>query len=400
MLELPSDILGLVLSYALVRRPVRWVYKHFILEKSNHLKYVESLPYHRMGYTAFIPDHITLLSNSAGIDWIIYKLDLTYLIDRDLNVSDEVEAFELISKNKSPKSHELYEKMIRYFGHDGSTCEFDIDTYSHDQLCDISEAMYDYVKNKFPDDFAKGIRTRYLRFIYKLLEMNKLIPELIEWYELNCKSKIGEEEMKLLAFNQYTWDIFINYAKERGDLIETYIKSICSNTSTKAIEYIGSNINMFKYCSNLYTNPSAYPLLINLDTTIPSTILENMCSNPNPQVIKLLEKYPQYICSKISANSTNEAVDILLANPNLIDYKYLSSNTNPRILPLLKANYDKLNLGSLYANPLIFPRIKFSDRALRKIFEICEQNTRTSVDSLINEHIAKLENQMLKNCKN
>ena len=82
----------------------------------------------------------------------------------------------------------------------------------------------------------------------------------------------------------------------------------------------------------------------------------------NPIAIKLLKKYPNDIdYSGLSANSSDEAIQLLQKklqkNPNEIDLAMLSANTNPKALKLLKKilelNPEKLtDWSNLSKNPL------------------------------------------------
>lgn len=223
--------------------------------------------------------------------------------------------------------------------------------------------MFDYERNIWnePD------------FRFNLLAIKtKEIPELIEVYKTLKHDEITKPEWSRLAANPHTWDIFYNYITS-GDFtgsIKDFAKYISLNTAKGAIEYMGKNIKLFANCPNLYSNPSAYSIIIQLIRNMNPEYAKNLCSNTNPDVIALLRSYPDLISQRLSANPTDAAIDILLADPTYISYSYLSANTNPRVVPLLKANYDKLDKTLLSANPIIFPVDKFTPRFVERIRQI------------------------------
>ena len=121
----------------------------------------------------------------------------------------------------------------------------------------------------------------------------------------------------------------------------------------------------------LLANPSAYDLIKKIlsEKIIKPTILNSnfLCSNPNSQVIKLLGKYPEFLSSNLSSNSSDAAIDIILENPNLQNVAGLVVNTNPRIIPLLKKLHKQLPYDKLSANPIIFYHQKFTGKFINKI---------------------------------
>ena len=81
----------------------------------------------------------------------------------------------------------------------------------------------------------------------------------------------------------------------------------------------------------------------------------NISSNPNPNVIELLEANPDKInWSMLSANPNG--IPLLKSNPDKINWANLSANPNG--IPLLQANQDKINWDNLSANPNGIPLLQ------------------------------------------
>ena len=140
-----------------------------------------------------------------------------------------------------------------------------------------------------------------------------------------------------------------------------------------------------KIVPSILANPHAYPLIkykIKNDYYIFASSV-HLSSNANPRVLKLLRTHQNYISGNLSANPSDEAINLLCAYPDLIDYEYLSANTNPRIRWLLKANYDKLDKDRLSSNPLIFSHIEFNSKNTSKILDNLNKGAKRKLTQLI-----------------
>ena len=60
------------------------------------------------------------------------------------------------------------------------------------------------------------------------------------------------------------------------------------------------------------------------------------------------------------------AIELLKANPDKINWKYLSRNLSPDAIELFRKNQDKINWNSLSFNPLIFT---YDYEKIKKNFE-------------------------------
>lgn len=359
------DITGLVLLYVTIRKPGKWIELSDIFGNDH--------------------DKISGLANPVGIDWAIDKAKSSLLFS---NNNDELTLSKIIS-NTSRRTEELYNKFLSYNNFQLDPIEDHLNGHTPWLISDESyahEFVYAYAKKYFPNKLLDQFNYVYFRSCPLKIKSN-IISDLIAWYSTN-KPVDGLYEIPGLAANPYTWDIFMGYLSTHPDLDldkTRYKKHICSNISTKAIEYISENIETFKDCPSLYSNPSAYKLIKQLINQMDPKHADKLCSNSNPQVINLLNTYSKFISQSLSANPLDEAIDILLANPDLIDLTYLSSNSNPKIEHLLKANYGKLDKARLGSNPLIFPAKKFTPRLIEKISRIYE----TVVESHAEEHDKK-----------
>jgi hypothetical protein len=78
--------------------------------------------------------------------------------------------------------------------------------------------------------------------------------------------------------------------------------------------------------------------------------------NTNPKAIEMITQllqseatYNKINWSNLSHNS--EAIDLLKANPDKIDWGWLPCNTNPKVIELMESNIDKLYGTTLSMNP-------------------------------------------------
>lgn len=340
-MRLPNDIIGLIFTYGYQPQLVHWIEQAHLINSDT--------------------GDFSILSNPAAINWLyknsqeIIRIGVSGILNR-------------IAKNQTP--HVI--KLLNIFsGNDYWSNSSDIVS-----LLTTNPYGYKYVINQPVLSIQKLFHGDMLMHITQFP-----IPELIEKYrEFNDDPNLSENYrlMNGLATNPYTWDIFISIVNY--NVPDTLLYRVAANTSKGAIQYMTDNLDRFTKMVSIYSvvaNPSAYSIIRNWMES--GSLLEynkyiniNLCENTNPEVIKLLGIYPEYINNKLSANPLDVAVDILFARPELIDYTYLASNTNPRVLPLIKANYHKLTKEgkrNLYANPLIFSHRAFNNRVTRKIQE-------------------------------
>lgn len=97
-------------------------------------------------------------------------------------------------------------------------------------------------------------------------------------------------------------------------------------------------------------NPAALDLL---EENIDEVDFQQLCFNPNPRAIALLQLYPERVdWPSLCRNSCDEAVDFLIAHKEKLDYRFLTWNTNPRALQLVRTEADpaKWNLTGLCHN--------------------------------------------------
>lgn len=125
----------------------------------------------------------------------------------------------------------------------------------------------------------------------------------------------------------------------------------------------------------LSKNPKAIPYLLRHPTSISFSALsmnenaldileacedsinyEYLSRNTNPRAMVLLRKKLEKVNWKwLSANSCPEAVQLLLEHPEKIDWSCLSENECPLAFPLMLQNLDKLNWYFFCYNPLAVP---------------------------------------------
>jgi hypothetical protein len=103
----------------------------------------------------------------------------------------------------------------------------------------------------------------------------------------------------------------------------------------------------------LYANPNALHL-VSLFCP-PKISWEYLSSNTNPNAIQLLREYIHNIhWGRLSENEA--AIDILTDNQDKIVWRWLSQN--PNAIPLLEKNIDKIDWKSLSENPNAIPLLE------------------------------------------
>ena len=104
-------------------------------------------------------------------------------------------------------------------------------------------------------------------------------------------------------------------------------------------------------------NPKAIILLEKLLKTNQGTLDDwsYLSENSLPEAIKILkENFVKIDWARLSSNSSDEAIQLLEDNKDNISWGMLSANTNPKALELLKENQTKIWWPALSANPSIF----------------------------------------------
>ena len=208
-------------------------------------------------------------------------------------------------------------------------------------------------------------------------------------YEAMCGNKmmvklmskvIGCEEKQLKKFCKYI-NVFKDNIKSSPKSIKNKMKAAKSITATKRRGSLSllpedilekiiekyKTIFRVKYVlkdwisiNNLNWNLSQNPNAIDLLKANPNKIEWNYLSkNPNPEAIKLLKANKYNIdWELLSANPNSEAIELLRTNPSKIDWEWLSSNQNSEAIELLKENMDEIDWDELSANPAAIELLK------------------------------------------
>lgn len=361
-MKLPSDIIGLVYSYVYCPQPVHWIGKQALartISKKVDMFSLQTMP---------------VLSNPKAAYFIMHNFNA---LRQEWN-NNYVGAHKLLASNASKHVMDL----LNILDPKGTyMCD---DIY---KILAVNPYGYKYVLGKFNKDQVN-------KYHAHILSHTKFhVPELInKLNRVKLELDKHKQSINMLAKNPHTFDIFLKIIGS-DQVPDVFLDSISRNTSDQAIEYIKANFDRFcAHIQNILANASGYQIIADLVSNgkINSSVAgDSLCVNTNPQVIELLKKYPEYITPAISSNSLDEAVDIILENQHLVDYTKLSSNTNPRVLPLLRANKSQLDKESLYSNPIIFPQRKFTSQFIRRI----EQNMISKQKELAESIRAELKRQ-------
>jgi hypothetical protein len=188
---------------------------------------------------------------------------------------------------------------------------------------------------------------------------NPLFKLSIADYETMCGNKmmvkmmskvIGCEEKQLKKFCKYI-NVFAENIKSSPESIKKKMK-------------ITNSINASKRRGSLYVLPddilekivnkykTIFRIKYVLKDWIPLEKLNWKMLSSNPNAVEILKANPDKIdFSYLSGNPSQYAIELLKANPQKIDWLYLSLNPSQYAIELLKANPQKIEWETLSGNP-------------------------------------------------
>jgi hypothetical protein len=146
---------------------------------------------------------------------------------------------------------------------------------------------------------------------------------------------------------------FLSLPENKGYIFYHYLS--CNKSSNPKLiellkEYIEENPrSMIINWRELSKNPDAIEILIssiNYDNVDWESLIEwkSLSSNPSPKAIEFLLKNINKIkWFEFSRNPCNDAITFLKENPNRIDWDGLSGNTNPAAIPLIEKRIEEEN---------------------------------------------------------
>ena len=179
--------------------------------------------------------------------------------------------------------------------------------------------------------------------------MNKPIYKLKDWID---KKKLNNSGLSLNP-------LAIDYLTEHPELIVWDYLS----TNANAISLLEKNKDKI-YIDYLCRNESDETIILIKEFKNNITNWYYLNKNKNEKIFKFILENPDkinwyvFISNENSADFINNNLNFF--HNNLKDFKWeaLSKNTNPKILPLLKSNKNKLDWYFLSKNPLLFDVIK------------------------------------------
>jgi hypothetical protein len=124
---------------------------------------------------------------------------------------------------------------------------------------------------------------------------------------------------------------------------------LCLNPNPEIIKLLQKRKRRNNNCinwANISTNPSAIEFLYDNFHKINWTSLSS-----NSAALDIIIAYPERVSSIYLSRNTS-AIHLLMERPELIEWRNLSSN--PSAIEILKANQDMIDYVSLSANPAIF----------------------------------------------
>jgi hypothetical protein len=255
--------------------------------------------------------------------------------------------------------------------------------------------------NKLPDDIIDKIVCNYVNLLpskyvlrdwvnkdklnWKMLSENPCAIELLKERIEYEKSLDKEEYEKLGDDNRVNW-LKLSINPEAIDILKKYPNDIvwcglCDNKNPRAVEMIIERIEYEKHLPPFHFDQDVdeyglyriwwdrmgyneHPQIIEMlkekieleknkeyyATLNMNDIIDwyQICSNPHPNAIELLKANPEKIDWEILSENPG-AIELLKANPEKIDWKILSGN--PNAIELLKANPKNIDWFVLSGNP-------------------------------------------------
>ena len=178
-------------------------------------------------------------------------------------------------------------------------------------------------------------------------------------YEDICGNKMMVRMMsKVIGCDEKQLKKFCKYINVFAENIKSSPKSIKNKMK------VTNSINASKRKGSLHALPddilekivnkykTIFKIKYVLKDWIPLEKLDWKYLSSNPNAIELLKANPQKInWEGLSANSSQYAIEMLKTYPKKIDWFYLSTNQNPYAIELLKANPEKIDWEGLSGNP-------------------------------------------------
>jgi len=228
----------------------------------------------------------------------------------------------------------------------------------------------------------------------------------IDWFSISKNHNAGEIILNHLnnninSINDINWYQLCENTSDRAmdiiekDPINKIYMHLAKNSNNRAVCMVKEHLKdleiIHKENDELgydgYLNESQY-----------DDIYERLNTNPNDNAIDMLIKNPDYIYyDGLSCNSNDKAIKLLLNNVEHIDWNLLSKNSNDGAIDMLIANPDKINWDLLSENS--------NDRAIdllianpdRINWNNISDNTNIRVMELLRKHIdsiPKVENNI------
>lgn len=134
-------------------------------------------------------------------------------------------------------------------------------------------------------------------------------------------------------------------------------EEICNQICVKMV--LGSWVHERELRTEIYKNPNALDYITDKISKNETVYWGEISENPNPDIVKLTRKDIKNrgcgFWNGLSTNSCSEALEILKENPEKISYFWLSKNTNPVAIKMLremaKLCSSQINWISLCENP-------------------------------------------------
>lgn len=156
---------------------------------------------------------------------------------------------------------------------------------------------------------------------------------------------VGLIDWSRLHSNPNAVELLIRYS-ERIDWLD-----FCSNESPDIISFLEKNEDKM-HLNERYLNELMYN---DYSCDILGKNLDRVCFHNlscHEYAVPILQKNKDRIKTTISCNESDWAISFLEENPHLIDWYLLSRNRNPKVLNILKKNFEDIDWRGLSTNPI------------------------------------------------
>ena len=294
-------------------------------------------------------------------------------------VTDQILTNEMLMKRTEDADMKLYNSLVDWLK---------IEPFSSYIKQEISRSPTFLMMNpsvKVLEYYIEKYSTQPLKLPLREMSSSPHISKILNSRHFRANKEYYLESLRCnnLASNSDAFELFMEKVNKKqcqeympsifGEYNENIWIDLAKNTNPNAIKYIAKNIKTIKKINNyiiqhyfwdiLSKNPSAIELLNRKSKYINwNQLLAN--KNAMELIRNNMEKITEW--DRLSANTNDEAIEMLKQDPSKINWQILASNENPKAVEMLENEFkrdpnkcmDMVLLYNLYKNPSAMNLIK------------------------------------------